>query len=155
MDQRPSQVTADYWIYADSPGTDADGMGRTGKWLVFVPAARIDSWWQKIKHATEAGDLGVSAKAATVRPNPLATSPKTKLICVYTRDWHDHDDVRRVLRELRVLGVSWRLSYKTDDATISGVYGTGSAVYVSQPDSQTFDDRTDRSSRSVRAPGPG
>ena len=87
---------------------------------------------------------GISAKAATARHNDLVTSQRTKLICVYTRDWEDQDDVRRVLGQLRDLGVTWRLSYKTDEATLSGVYGTGLAIYVSQPGSLDFDDRTCR-----------
>ena len=138
----PSQITADYWVYADAPGLELDDDGRSGKWLVFVPRERIDTWWDKIKDATERGHLGICAKAATARANPLATSPKTKLICVYTRDWRDQDDVRRVLQHLRGLGVTWRLSYKIDDATISGIYGAGSATYVSQPASLTFEDRS-------------
>jgi len=120
----PSKVTGDYWVYADSPAaTEADG-ARTGKWLVFVPARQVDQWWGLIRLATEQGLLGTSAKAATARPNELATSQRTKLICVYTRDWQDHGDVRRVLPQLRNLGVTARLSYKTDEATASGVYGT-------------------------------
>jgi hypothetical protein len=62
------------------------------------------------------------------------------LICVYTRDWQDRDDVRRVLGALRELGVSWRLAYKTDEATGAGVYGRGSSIYVSQPGSRDFKD---------------
>ena len=140
----PSRVTDDYWVYAYGPAKhEADGC-RTGKWLVFVPAGQIDRWWQLIRLATEQGHLGISAKAATARHNELATSQRTKLICVYTRDWQDQDDVRRVLRQLRDRGVTWRLSYKTDEATLSGVYGTGSAIYVSQPGSPDLDDRTRR-----------
>jgi hypothetical protein len=70
-----------------------------------------------------------------------------KLICVYIRNWQDKDDVGHVLRHLRDLGVSWRLSYKTDEATVSGVYGAGSAAYVSQPESLDFEDRTPYSCR--------
>jgi hypothetical protein len=66
---------------------------------------------------------------------------------VYTRDWQDHGDVRRVLYGLRKLGVSWRLSYKTDEATGAGVYGRGSSLYVSQKDSTDFEDRVLRGSR--------
>ncbi len=62
------------------------------------------------------------------------------MICVYTRDWQDRDDVRRVLGALRELGVSWRLAYKTDEATGAGVYGRGSSIYVSQPGSRDFKD---------------
>ena len=142
----PSQVTDDYWVYADCPAAEGADASATGKWLVFVPAGRIDWWWEQIRLATEQGRLGISArisaKAATARVSELAVSPRMKLICVYTRNWQDRDDVRRVLRQLRDLGVSWRLSYKTDEATLSGVYGTGSAAYVSQPGSLEFDDRT-------------
>jgi hypothetical protein len=138
----PSEVTDDYWVYADGPAAHGADASRTGKWLVFVPARQIDRWWEQIRLATEQGRLGISAKAATARVSDLATSPTMKLTCVYTRDWQDQDDVKRVLRQLRNLGVSWRLSYKTDAATLSGVYGTGSAAYVSQPGSREFDDRT-------------
>lgn len=138
----PSQVTADYWVYADGPAAEGADASRTGKWLVFVPAGQIDRCWEQIRLATEQGRLGISAKAATARVSELAVSPRMKLICVYTRNWQDQDDVRRVLRQLRGLGVTWRLSYKTDEATLSGVYGTGSAAYVSQPGSWEFDDRT-------------
>jgi hypothetical protein len=140
----PSTVTDVYWIYADNPAATAADGARTGKWLVFVPARHLDRWWELIRLATEQGLLGFSAKAATARPNELAGSQRTKLICVYTRDWQDHGDVRRILQQLRGLGVTSRLSYKTDQATASGVYGTGSAMYVSQPGSPDFDDRTRR-----------
>jgi hypothetical protein len=147
----PSQITDDYWFYAHGPAVcDADAC-RTGKWLVFVPARQVDRWWERVRLATEHGQLGTSAKAATARRNDLAASQRTKLICVYTRDWQDQDDVRRVLRQLRVLGVTSRLSYKTDEATMSGVYGAGAAIYVSQPGSPDFDDRTQRASASSRS----
>lgn len=148
-DLPPSQVNDDYWVYADGPAADEADAGRTGKWLVFVPARQIDQWWELIRLTTGQGRLGISAKAATAHHNDLATSPRTRLICVYTRDWQDQDDVRRVLRQLRDLGVTSRLSFKTDEATLSGVYGAGSAIYVSQPGSLDFDDRT----RRPHAPG--
>ena len=154
----PSQVTGHHWVYAVGPAYEADASS-TGKWLVFVPGRQIDRWWEQIRLATEQGCLGISAKAATACHNDLATSARTKLICVYTRDWQDQDDVRRVLQQLRDLGVSWRLSYKTDEATLSGVYGTGSAAYVSQPGSREFEDRTrppespaERAHRTLRPP---
>jgi Basophilic leukemia-expressed protein Bles03 len=140
-DQRPSQVTGAYWIFAHAPGQHKPQDGRSGKWMLFVPAQQVDTWWARIRAATGDGSLGIAAKAATARPNPLETSPRTRLICVYTRDWQDRDDVRRVLVALRDLGVPWRLAYKTDEATSTGVYGRGSSVYVSPPGSRDFEDR--------------
>ena len=140
-ERHPSHVTDGYWVCADAPGADAADISRCGKWLVFVLPGQIGTRWAQIKEATAQRLLGIQAEAATARQNPLATS-QAKLICVYTRDWLDRDDVRRVLRGLRELGVSWRLSYKTDEATGADVYGRGSSLYVSQRGSADFEDRT-------------
>ncbi|GAA1028056.1 MULTISPECIES: putative phosphothreonine lyase domain-containing protein [Amycolatopsis] len=137
---RPSTYDDDYWLVTEAPGR---GTGEApGKWMVFVYAADVDHYWALIRQAVLTGSLGPSAKVATAKPNPNATNPRARLICVYTADWRDRGDVRRVLRTLRGLGVSWRLSYKTDEATTSGQYGPGSSIYVSPPDSDDFDDRT-------------
>jgi Domain of unknown function (DUF1917) len=149
--RNPSEVTDDYWIFAEAPHTGALARQRcdgdeitTGKWLVFVPTPEIDAWWQTIQIETEAGRLGHAAKAATACPNPNAQSDRVRLICVYTCDFEDHDDVRRVLTALRQLGVRWRLSYKTDQATHDARYGSGVSAYVSQPGTVVFDDRRAR-----------
>lgn len=137
---RPSTYDDDFWLSAHAP--DRDSVDAPGKWLVFVYTADVDRYWTLISQAVEQGSLGPSAKVATAKPNPNATNPRARLICVYTADWHDRDDVRRVLRALRDIGVSWRLSYKTDDATTDGSYGSGSSIYVSPPGSEDFDERT-------------
>lgn len=136
----PSRNTDAYWVYANAPDM-ARARGYTGKWLVYVPASEIDRWWKVVAAATRRGELGWRAKAATARPNRLARDPGRKLICVYTRDWRDVDDVRRVLARLRELSLTWRLSYKTDRATLEHHYGRGVAIYVSQPGSADFESR--------------
>lgn len=140
-DRKPSELTDSFWVYADGPGDDDADPETVGKWMLFIPAEQVDQWWDRVKEATEGGILGIGAKVATGRPNPRATSSETRLICAYTRDWHDRDDVRRVLGALRDLGASWRLAYKTDAATGAGVYGRGASVYVSQPGSRDFRER--------------
>jgi integrase len=49
---------------------------------------------------------------------------------VYTRDWQDQVDVRRVLRQLRDFGVTSRLSYKTDEATGRPLVGVEAGMSV-------------------------
>jgi hypothetical protein len=122
-DSPPSQVTGDYWIYAwRHEGSYPQPTERSGKWLLFVPSEKIDAAWATIKRATEQGRLGDSAKAAAARPNALAIDAQKKVICVYTYDGDDRDDVGRVLRELRALGFGARLFWKADAATLAGVY---------------------------------
>jgi hypothetical protein len=78
--------------------------------------------WAKIKHATEDGRLGDSAKVATARPNPHVSDPSNKVICVHTYDWTDEEDVRRIRDELRALGIVAKIPYKTDRDTSAGRY---------------------------------
>ena len=119
----PSEVTEVYWLYAlRQEGSYPRPTPRSGKWLVFVDRNEVDTVWATIKQATEAGQLGGSAKVATAKPNPFATDPKTKVICVYTYDWTDETDVHRIRAELRRLGITQKIPYKADADTLRDKY---------------------------------
>jgi hypothetical protein len=122
-DAKPSEVTDVYWIHAErEKGRYPKATQRSGKWLVFVDVKNIDEVWTQVKKATEEGRLGDSAKVATARPNPSATNSDTKVICVYTYDWTDEKDIKRVREELRKLGITSKIPYKADEDTLSGKY---------------------------------
>ena len=122
-DAKPSEVTNVYWIYAKrEKGKYPKATQRSGKWLVFVNVKNIDEVWTQVKKVTEEGRLGDSAKVGTAKPNPNATNPDTKVICVYTYDWADEKDVKRVREELRKLGITNKIPYKADEDTLSGKY---------------------------------
>lgn len=125
-------------MHACAPDQPAPADGKSGKWLVFVPVRYIDHYWRVIKEAVEEGTLGPAAKVATARPNEHAVDPTRRPIVVYTTDWQDRDDLRRVLRELRTRGVGWRLAFKTDEDTNAGIYGRNTGVYVSPSGSSDF-----------------
>jgi hypothetical protein len=123
-DSNPSQVTEVYWINAvrkNGSPYPAPSM-KSGKWLVFVPYADVDAVWLKVKRATEEGLLGDSSKVATGKPNSNAVSSDKRVICVYSYDWTDYDDVMSIRAGLRNLGISWKLSYKSDADTMSDKY---------------------------------
>jgi hypothetical protein len=120
---KPSEVTAAFWLYAErKTGTYPAATENNGKWLVFALVSQIDEVWAKIKLATEEGRLGCSAKVATARPNPNATNPDSKVICVYTYDWTDEEDVKRIRQELRQLGITSKIPYKADADTYAEKY---------------------------------
>lgn len=120
---KPSEVMDSYWIYASrKQGIYPEHSENGGKWLIFVPLEQIDVVWEKIRLATEQGNLGSSAKVSTARPNPNASNSGTKVICVYTYDWTDEYDVRRIREALRQLGFTSKISYKADRETVSGIY---------------------------------
>ena len=122
-DNKPSKVTEVYWLYAERQmGQYPEATGNSGKWLIFVPVSQVDEVWAKIKLATEKGLLGKSSKVATAKPNPNATNSDMKVICVYTYDWTDENDVKRVRQELSQLGITRKIPYKADEDTLSGKY---------------------------------
>ena len=102
--RNPSAVTDDYWVRAYVPTAHSLTKAAAefvGKWLVFVYVQDLDKTWAAIREATTRGKLGIQAKSATARDNPLARSyGLAKIICVYTRDYRDQDDLRRVLAGL-------------------------------------------------------
>jgi hypothetical protein len=122
FNDKPSEVTNIYWIYAERKKGKYPKPRRSGKWLIFVDPKNVDEVWAKIKKATEEGKLGDDVKVATAKPNPLAGKSGANVICVYTYDWTDEKDVKRVREELRKLGVVNKIPYKSDEDTLSGKY---------------------------------
>ena len=70
----------------------------SGKWMLFPSSAYVDNVWRKVVTATSEGMLGCSAKVATDDG-----SGKPRLICIYTEDFSNKEDVKRVLRQLEEL----------------------------------------------------
>jgi len=68
--------------------------------MLFPSLTTCDSTWNKVARATNAGKLGVACKIAT-----RDDSGKFPVLCVYTKDMMDKEDVKRVLFELKGLGV--------------------------------------------------
>lgn len=68
----PSSYDGDYWIYASNKTAEncmAPGEN-CGKWLIFTSAAQVDAEWEKVRQATEVGQLGFQSKVATAKDTP-------------------------------------------------------------------------------------
>lgn len=140
----PSTYKNDYWIDAFAPGyreyertlaEDYESKGsqlKSGKWLVYVKRDNVDEVWQEIKEAVEDGALGIAAKVSTALPSPLSTKSNTHVICVYTDDWTDEEDVMRVREELRKLGIVSNIPYKADIDTLEGKYRVSGHTRISK-----------------------
>jgi len=123
FDKYPSKITKDYWVLAFPNKNTREITDNCGKWLIFTNTKDLDNCWQKIAKATEEGILGIEAKSATAKENPNALSQDKKVICVYTYDSEDKDDVARVAWELYDLGVvPVVLNYKKDKVTLEKKY---------------------------------
>jgi Basophilic leukemia-expressed protein Bles03 len=91
----------------------------------------VDATWATITRATKDGLLGDSAKVSTAKPSPLG-KPGRRVICVYTYDGDDEQDIWRVRDALRDLGFADKLYWKADQATSDRLYTGSSGKPVSR-----------------------
>lgn len=118
----PSQAFHTYWLQSVSPSVKNNGFSsdeKSGKWCIFLSPKKVDEAWEKIKKAIE-GDKLSMAKVAT---KVSAEKFKKHVICVYTLDWSDTEELERTRQVLRELGFEKPLKYKRDLETINKVYG--------------------------------
>lgn len=107
--------------------------------MLFPSLEQVDETWAKVCHAVDADRLGTTAKVATASDGGYFSS---RLICIYTEDFTDLHDVRRVLREMVKLGLVNKdsprgINYKCDAWTYLGIYskneyGLKPSVYSSR-----------------------
>ncbi len=119
----PIKTTQMYWIVQDAPGSAPEAIEdeNAGKWLIFQEPDQVDAVWKKVRNATVALELGISAKVSTAKPNPDSRDNR-KVVYVYTKDWADEADVLRVREKLRELGFVDRIGYKRNIETFAGEY---------------------------------
>ena len=119
----PRRKKAEADIYAAAKQTGCT----SGKWMLFPMADDVNGIWSLIATATADGELGHAAKVAT-DDGSGNTSPR--LICVYTEDFSDEGDVKRVLERLVAMGLVNRkgpmgeergIYYKADAFTHLGI----------------------------------
>ena len=98
---------------------------KEGKWMLFPSPKKVDGVGAKVARATGEGELGVGAKVATKNGDD-DRSEKSRLVCVYTRDFEEKGDVERVLRKLmgmKLVGGEQGIFYKCDAYTYLDVVG--------------------------------
>lgn len=120
------QVEDDLLTLAKKTGVTA------GKWMFFPQPEDLPRVWRLVAEATAEGKLGPCTKVGTYEPENVK---KGTLICVYTYDFNDQADVKRVLLELEELGLIARDArpayYKCDAYTYMAL--NGGNVYNIKP----------------------
>lgn len=128
MDDYKPTTYPGVWLYAEAPEMVQRELdyGLFGKWCITRPERQIDAAWLKVKKLVTSGEV-LHAKVSG-RPQ-AARFGGTFLICVYTPDWRDEDDLNRVRQLLRDVGFTEELAYKRDQDTLAGIYGTPNEWY--------------------------
>jgi hypothetical protein len=119
-----------YWIKAYPPASISDKMPlakNIGKWCIFVHRDDLDVVWPWVRRATRCGMFWRGSKVSTAWAqnmyrlrNPSA-NPDEHVICVYSYDYRDENDVKRIRQALYRIGVEQPLGYKTDADTSAGI----------------------------------
>ncbi|KAL8945197.1 MAG: hypothetical protein Q9211_000278 [Gyalolechia sp. 1 TL-2023] len=115
----------------------------SGKWMLFPDPEHVNDQWAIVAEATVNRELGTAAKAA---PDNGDGDRAPRLICVYTKDFSDLEDVKRVLERMLELGLvkgkgvggaEKGIYYKVDAFTELGVssgneWGLKPSLYASK-----------------------
>lgn len=108
------------------------GATKSGKWLLMnISEENIDALFTKISDGVREGKLGPVAKVGIMTDNGIS---KTFMICIYTKDFTDRDDVERVLRALGRDGLNLippdgkKIGYKADIVTLWGAKYHGTST---------------------------
>lgn len=122
---KPSRITEEYWAYAFSKSKKKypESTKNCGKWMIFVyKGEQLDIIWAGVKEAIEKGMLGHSAKCSTAKENSYSLNKNTGVICIYTYDSNDKEDLKRIAKELFKIEKVEKLFYKEDSTTHEGKY---------------------------------
>ncbi|KAL8812179.1 MAG: hypothetical protein Q9223_000316 [Gallowayella weberi] len=114
----------------------------SGKWMLFPLPEHVNRHWAIVAEATVNRELGIAAKVA---PDEGKGDRVARIICVYTKDFSDMDDVKRVLERLIELGLVKKnqstaaegIYYKADAFTELGInsgneWGLKASLYASR-----------------------
>ncbi|KIY02523.1 uncharacterized protein Z520_00988 [Fonsecaea multimorphosa CBS 102226] len=85
-----------------------------GKWMLFLREEEVDAVWAVVARAVWEGKLGTAAKVATATArgdgemmvdDDGGKDRGLRLICIYTQDFSDQVDVKRVVQGMKDLGL--------------------------------------------------
>lgn len=112
IDKEPASITRRLAPYRNQLEIDLLALAvrnrvTSGKWMFFPAAEDLPRFWRLIATATAEGKLGPTSKVGTYDP-----AEKCTVICVYTYDFSDTEDVIRVLHELSDLGLLVRNGFQ-------------------------------------------
>lgn len=89
----------------------------SGKWLIYKKTTQIDNLWKDISINCIKGFLGPSVKVS-----PKDNYNKQHVICVFTKNYLDKENVYKIRDNLKNIGVINKISYKPDIFTYFEIY---------------------------------
>jgi hypothetical protein len=122
----PNKVTRDNYLYANSDCDNSFLPNKySGKYCIKLDMSKMDSCWKKIALATQEGKLGPKSISSTRCVNPRFVEESNQnlgVIMVFTNDFKNKVDLKRIRDYLKFLGFKDPIPYKTDEATRKRIY---------------------------------
>lgn len=116
----PSKNTYRYWIlYRLKSFSNFKSSDITGKWCIFLTGEEVDEKWVLIKSLIDRKEI-ISAKVST---SLSQVKNNEYVICVYTKDWSDVEDLKKTRASLSSVGFTKKIKYKRDIDTFNNVKG--------------------------------
>lgn len=115
----PSTNTLHHWLLQEAPEKLFESSDSSGKWCIFRSPDTVDEAWRVVARLVIAEKL-VAAKVSTMKSLVIG-GYDLHVICVYTQNWRDEQEVQRVREVLRAAGFNERLQYKRDADTAAGI----------------------------------
>lgn len=119
--KEPSKEMTEYWKVDIAKHDYPTHTEYGGKWLIYCDKKIVDNTWTLLKDTQKEGLLGNLMKVATALS--AMRYKGQHVICIYTYDSRDYNDVIRVREGLKAIGFTEPLNYKRDIETINGIYG--------------------------------
>ncbi|MFB6216197.1 MAG: putative phosphothreonine lyase domain-containing protein [Candidatus Aenigmatarchaeota archaeon] len=105
----------------------------SGKWVLDRTRSEIDREWDRVLDMMEEEDVYAS-KVSTKRQSDGHSGPgipeedRSHIVCIYTEDFRNREDVERVLEALENYDISNVKGYKEDIKTVLGIYSDNGRV---------------------------
>ncbi len=112
----PSKDLSQNWMQVNLETFYSSGV--SGKFCLFHDSETVDTQWKLVSEAVLAGKLGPCTKVSTKTGK---RNFPTHVICVYTKDYNNSEDINRIREALRELGYTDPLPYKADQDTKNGI----------------------------------
>lgn len=108
-----------FWVWARTQSKQATP--RVGKWMLWPSDEEVATIWHQVYELSQREQSGVIQAKVSRETNRMA--PNTRLICVYTADSDDKEDLQRVVTALRMaVNPAYVLLYKENRVTRAGLY---------------------------------
>jgi hypothetical protein len=124
---RPIDKLDDLWVKIANDVIRGN-LGPSAKCRTLMSAAEVNIYdrqqyeWSKM--STAETNIAYHEQFERSKTGQLIRDYGEEVICVYTKDYADKDDMMRVRERLNERGITWKIPYKTDAMTLAQQRGS-------------------------------